>query len=305
MPISFQCGACMAKIKAPDTAAGKNSRCPRCRELVRVPEVAMDAAGNNALSASEAKAAATVERLLDSKPERKADVEIKIQVVAPWSWYKGLWRKHRIGAIVAHALLLAGIGTYGVKEWLEKPPVAVEGPAGKLPTFEECKASLARNNFWQLGRAEGGILRGRPLTKTSFGPDANYPANSVDVWQDSEGNVRAISTTVMGEAWAEALRKRKLNKEIDASGAFNLQVSDALRRLVKFELFTEMDKVAFERFAELDSNAQSITKDKAAAGMQGMIYSSGLKMDCTRWSIPDAKGYWCWGTLVVIRDGTW
>ena len=37
MPILFACGNCGKKIKAPDTAAGKKTKCPDCGEVVVVP----------------------------------------------------------------------------------------------------------------------------------------------------------------------------------------------------------------------------------------------------------------------------
>lgn len=37
MPIKFQCAACAAPIKAPDTHAGHNLPCPKCGQPVQVP----------------------------------------------------------------------------------------------------------------------------------------------------------------------------------------------------------------------------------------------------------------------------
>ena len=43
MPISFQCPQCGKKLKAPDEAAGKSSKCPGCGGTVTCPELIYDA----------------------------------------------------------------------------------------------------------------------------------------------------------------------------------------------------------------------------------------------------------------------
>jgi hypothetical protein len=43
VPISFQCPQCGKKLKAPDDAAGKSSRCPGCGSPVTCPEAIYDA----------------------------------------------------------------------------------------------------------------------------------------------------------------------------------------------------------------------------------------------------------------------
>lgn len=43
MPISFQCPQCGKKLKAPDNAAGKSSKCPGCGGTVTCPEPVYDA----------------------------------------------------------------------------------------------------------------------------------------------------------------------------------------------------------------------------------------------------------------------
>jgi DNA-directed RNA polymerase subunit M/transcription elongation factor TFIIS len=43
MPISFECPHCGKKLKAPDSASGKQSPCPRCGHLVNCPEPVVDA----------------------------------------------------------------------------------------------------------------------------------------------------------------------------------------------------------------------------------------------------------------------
>jgi hypothetical protein len=43
MPISFQCPYCGMNLKAPESAAGKSSACPRCEATVTCPEPVYDA----------------------------------------------------------------------------------------------------------------------------------------------------------------------------------------------------------------------------------------------------------------------
>jgi len=43
MPISFQCPRCGKKLKAPESAAGKSSKCPGCGGTVTCPEPIYDA----------------------------------------------------------------------------------------------------------------------------------------------------------------------------------------------------------------------------------------------------------------------
>src|SRR5690242_19935506 len=43
MPISFSCQRCGKKLKAPDNAAGKTSKCPGCGSPVTCPEPVYDA----------------------------------------------------------------------------------------------------------------------------------------------------------------------------------------------------------------------------------------------------------------------
>ncbi len=43
MPISFSCSKCGKKLKAPDSAAGKSSKCPQCGSSVTCPEPVYDA----------------------------------------------------------------------------------------------------------------------------------------------------------------------------------------------------------------------------------------------------------------------
>jgi predicted RNA-binding Zn-ribbon protein involved in translation (DUF1610 family) len=43
MPISFSCPSCDKKLKAPDNAAGKSSKCPGCGAAVTCPEPIYDA----------------------------------------------------------------------------------------------------------------------------------------------------------------------------------------------------------------------------------------------------------------------
>ena len=43
MPISFQCPNCGKKLRAPESAVGKSSKCPGCRDMVTCPEPVYDA----------------------------------------------------------------------------------------------------------------------------------------------------------------------------------------------------------------------------------------------------------------------
>src|SRR5690349_20424326 len=43
MPISFSCKFCGKRLKAPDSAAGKTSKCPQCGKPVTCPEPVYDA----------------------------------------------------------------------------------------------------------------------------------------------------------------------------------------------------------------------------------------------------------------------
>jgi predicted RNA-binding Zn-ribbon protein involved in translation (DUF1610 family) len=43
MPISFRCQHCGKKLKAPDSAAGKSSKCPGCGSIVTCPEPVYEA----------------------------------------------------------------------------------------------------------------------------------------------------------------------------------------------------------------------------------------------------------------------
>jgi hypothetical protein len=44
MPISVQCPACQAKLSAPDTAAGKRVKCPKCQGAIAIPGVSIPVA---------------------------------------------------------------------------------------------------------------------------------------------------------------------------------------------------------------------------------------------------------------------
>src|SRR5206468_4058449 len=37
MPIAISCPSCKARCNAPDTAAGKKVKCPKCQSLISVP----------------------------------------------------------------------------------------------------------------------------------------------------------------------------------------------------------------------------------------------------------------------------
>ena len=52
MPIQISCTGCQSKLKAPDTAAGKKIKCPKCQTVVPVPAGA--ASGNGAAAAAAA-----------------------------------------------------------------------------------------------------------------------------------------------------------------------------------------------------------------------------------------------------------
>jgi hypothetical protein len=43
--VSFQCGSCNARIKAPARLAGRPGHCPACGETVVVPKPALEEAG--------------------------------------------------------------------------------------------------------------------------------------------------------------------------------------------------------------------------------------------------------------------
>ena len=43
MPIQITCPGCQSKLRAPDTAAGKKTKCPKCQTIVSVPANAADA----------------------------------------------------------------------------------------------------------------------------------------------------------------------------------------------------------------------------------------------------------------------
>jgi hypothetical protein len=57
MPIQVLCTGCQARLKAPDTAAGKKTRCPKCQTVVSVPAAAGElvAAGKSAAALTVAK----------------------------------------------------------------------------------------------------------------------------------------------------------------------------------------------------------------------------------------------------------
>ena len=43
MSISFQCPHCSKNLKAPESAAGRSSNCPRCGSMVTCPEPVYEA----------------------------------------------------------------------------------------------------------------------------------------------------------------------------------------------------------------------------------------------------------------------
>src|ERR1700736_5830482 len=49
MPIDVQCSGCSTMLRAPDTAAGKKVKCPKCEAVIAVP-----AAADNGLAVSSA-----------------------------------------------------------------------------------------------------------------------------------------------------------------------------------------------------------------------------------------------------------
>src|SRR3954468_11320823 len=46
MPLQVVCSACNAKLRAPDTAAGKKTKCPKCQAVISVPVDAPQAPAN-------------------------------------------------------------------------------------------------------------------------------------------------------------------------------------------------------------------------------------------------------------------
>src|SRR5262245_47400178 len=44
MPIQITCPGCQAKLRAPDTAVGKKTKCPKCQTIVSVPAAGSEAA---------------------------------------------------------------------------------------------------------------------------------------------------------------------------------------------------------------------------------------------------------------------
>lgn len=63
MPIHVICTGCQAKLKAPDTAAGKKTKCPKCQTIVSVP-------AGGAVNAAASKSSAVVGAVKKNKPDQ-------------------------------------------------------------------------------------------------------------------------------------------------------------------------------------------------------------------------------------------
>ena len=72
--IQFLCPGCQRTIKARDSAAGRNSKCPRCGAAVQIPQVEATSAHDPAAQATRASAEPDLPtaRALPSKSSRKA-----------------------------------------------------------------------------------------------------------------------------------------------------------------------------------------------------------------------------------------
>ena len=63
MPIQVICTGCQVKLKAPDTAAGKKTKCPKCQTIVSVP-------AGGAVNAAASKSSAVVGAVKENKPDQ-------------------------------------------------------------------------------------------------------------------------------------------------------------------------------------------------------------------------------------------
>ena len=72
MPIAVTCPECSAKMKAPDAAAGKKVKCPKCGEMLTVPAAQAEFEVVEDEPAPPKKVKAEVEEEEDEKPKKKA-----------------------------------------------------------------------------------------------------------------------------------------------------------------------------------------------------------------------------------------
>src|SRR4051812_22725535 len=93
MPIPVKCPGCAATLKAPDTAAGKRVKCPRCGGLISVAAPAPPAPAKEAVKAPArrpAKAPPPEEEPAPARPERRDRPEADEEPAPPRRRVSGL-----------------------------------------------------------------------------------------------------------------------------------------------------------------------------------------------------------------------
>lgn len=307
MSIRFHCGVCNHKLKAGDELAGHRRQCPNCGEWVKVP------------GAPNPPPVVAPAGQPDSRSEDRPDLQIRLNVIGPGRWYRDLWRKNRAGFVVVHvlALIIATAWYFGRGDSAPPPrklvipaPVAPAADTAvatsklRLGTSEGFEKACEMFQLWSTS-TESAILRGRPLLKTSYKPDATR-SDSLAVFADREGIVRAISCMLYGpyKLWlgdpgttqADITRRKEWN--------------DLATAWVK--LFSGIDVDAQMRIARWEEDLDGTQKASQVTGFvrsRSMRYLdesiNGCSLELTSIEVDDAGQYVPYVILVIIKDGTW
>jgi len=248
------------------------------------------------------------------------DVEIRIQIIGPIKWYRSMWSRYRTATAFVHGAVLATLVIWWVQLGPHAPqpvrtlppgPVAVpvvaqESPSpatGQLKPLAELEPTFRECGLWRLGPPTQGILRGRPLTETSFGPDANRPTIAIKVWTDRQGFTRAISAITPGSDTIDAIPDEDIRVHTIAS---TMTVYLVLGQTICSSILHPLE----ENEGYMPASADIASGGEDLYGRQAVTvckreHIDGFDVDYTRLGRRVGDTTQQMFNSIIVKDGTW
>lgn len=225
-----RCPYCQKKFKAPDTYAGKQAKCPSCRQSFVV-------------AAYQPTPVVTPEKIENVKKETvkaaKNNIFINAWKKSPLAFKTGFLTT--IGVI--SALMVAGY-TYRF---------SFLGSHGRSEIESYCKSLESHNLFRDGVTPYTSIFRGRRLTCAGFVPDANRAIPKLELWLDDRERVVGIAIMWYADAfgWPADIDESVAHIET-YSRQYNHNFQLSRRTIDCFEAFTgfrmrDMETLEFEK----------------------------------------------------------
>ncbi len=279
--IDYNCPNCGEAMSSPDSQAGQPERCPGCGNVCNIPE---------------RRSVVWIARVYDN-------------VGATAKRVGGFCSRRRklVGIVGANLILLTGLLSWFLPDWLPRPVVTFESPAnvrtkaeeGLFPPRAELAKILKEHDYYPaLSEPTSGILRGRHLWKYLYVKDINNPSWAyINVWcpLDDKERVLAISTRVSTPEIAK-IGGAANGPDCEAIAFAHMRDGPAVVKALS-SISVGANKQDFKETSMRQEGNQNI--------LEASLYGNGFELEVISHFVASKSKGECLGIGLILKDKSW